>query len=489
MAPVRLFRIGVLVVLALAVSGCGAKKQPAASGGAEIVSANAPVFISIDSDLNSDQWQQVDKLLSKFPARPQLISMIRSSLKETGIDYERDVKPALGDEIDIVWLDFANGGSNAVAVTKPKDEDAFRRLIEKGNESGSDRVVSEEIDGWFVVSDTKQKVDLFRQEAEGDKLADSALFKDALDELPDEALVHVYARGKSIVEALQGGVPRMSPLRLGTGQRPEFLSAAFSAEGSGFRLVGAARAEETPKTKIEPFESKLLGDVPSDAVAFLAFRGGEEFERQMEELQRDGSFRQSLDELQRMLGFRIESLLDIFSHEVGFYVRPGSPFPEVTLLLDAPDEQEVVGRVNTTLDALTKALPTQPCHVPPQEAGVAVKCIDLGTIQLRTAGFDDKVVVTTGPDAVSKLRGDGLRLGDDDAFKSARDAAGLPKESAGFMWIDLEDGIPMILGLADASGTSIPAKIRANLEPLGSFLAWAESDGRTGSFTAFLQID
>ena len=65
----------------------------------------------------------------------------------------------------------------------------------------------------------------------------------------------------------------------------------------------------------------------------------------------------------------------------------------------------------------------------------------------------------------------------------------MPAESVGFMWLDLEDGIPMVLGLASASGESIPAEIRENLEPLGSFLAWADSDGRSGSFTAFLQID
>jgi hypothetical protein len=35
----------------------------------------------------------------------------------------------------------------------------------------------------------------------------------------------------------------------------------------------------------------------------------------------------------------------------------------------------------------------------------------------------------------------------------------------------------------------MPAEIRENLEPLGSFLAWADRDGRSGSFTAFLQID
>jgi hypothetical protein len=486
---VRVIRIALIVALALAVSGCGAKKQPAASGGAELVSATAPAFISIDSNLSSDQWQQVDELLRKFPIRSQALSSLRSSLEEdSGLDYEQDIKPALGDEIDLVWFDFADGGSNVVAVTKPKDASAFRRMVEKGNQHGPDTLVFEEKDDWFVLSDTQQNLDRFREEsASGDKLADDEVFKDALAELPDEALVHVYARGKSIVEAFKDFPGVASQLR--ADQRPEFLAAALTAEDSGFQLVGAGRVEAEPKFQIEPFESKFLSDVPADAVAFLTFRGGDEFERQMEEMKRDGSFGQGLGELERMLGFRIENLLDLFSHEVGLYVRPGSPIPEVTLLVDAPDEQEVLGRVNTTLQALTKALPTQPCHAPPQEAGVALQCIDLGVVQLRTAGFDDKVVVTIGQDAIAKLRGDGPRLGDDDGFASARDAAGLPDKSAGFMWLDLEDGLPLILGLAQASGQPIPADIRANLEPLGSFLSWAETDGRTGSFTAFLQID
>jgi Protein of unknown function (DUF3352) len=486
---VRAIRIALLVALALAVSGCGAQEQSAASGGAELVSATAPIFVSIDSNLSSDQWQQVDELFRKFPIRSEALASLRSSLEdETGLDYEQDVKPALGDEIDLVWLDFANDGSNAVALTKPKDAAAFRRMIEKGNakDNGEDPLLFEEMDGWFVLSDTQQKIDRFQAESEGDKLSDDEVFKDALAELPDDALVHVFARGRSIVEALQD-LPEMT-FQLGADQKPEFLSAALAAEGSGIRLVGAGRVEEEPKAPIEPFESKLLGDVPADAVAFLTFRGGEEFEQQMEKLQREGDFGPDLDEFERMLGFRLADLLDVLSHEVGLYVRPGTPLPEVTVLVDAPDEQEVLRRVNLTLRALTKDLPTQPCHAP-EEAGVPVTCIDLGVVQLRTAGFDDKVVVTIGQDAISKLRGDGPRLNDDEGFKSAQDAAGLPDETVGFMWLDLEDGLPLILGLAEAAGESIPADIRANLEPLGSFLAWGEADGRSGSFTAFLQID
>jgi hypothetical protein len=490
MSMMRALRLLALAVLVLTLLGCGADDQPGTAGGAEIVPADVPVFVSIDSDLRSDQWQQVDELLSKFPAREQLMGEVRSTMKEdSGLDYEDDVKPALGDEVDLVWLDLANGGENVVGLTKPKDEDAFQRMVEKGNSTGPDDLICEELDGWFVCADTRAKIDRFTAMSDDNKLADEELFKDALAELPDEALVHVYVRGQSITDALKDLDLPGSPLPLGAGQRPEYLSAALAAEGSGLRLVGAGRAAEATEGQAEPFESKLLDVVPADAVAFLTFKGGDVYEQQLGELEKNDAYRMGVREFERMLGIPLSSLLKLFENEVGLYVRPGSPIPEVTLLLEAPNEQAALERVNTAVKNLTKSIPAQPCHAPTEEAGVKVECVDLGEFELRTAAFDQKVVITIGQGAIAKLRGDGDKLADDEGFKDARDAAGMPDESVGFIWLDLEDGIPMVLGLASASGESIPAEIRENLEPLGSFLAWADSDGRSGSFTAFLQID
>jgi hypothetical protein len=489
MTMVRFFQIAALLALALALSGCGAKDQ-AATGGAEIVPASAPAFVSIDSDLSSDQWQQVDELLQKFPARSMLVNELQSSLKaDSGLDYEDDIKPALGDEVDLVWLDFENEGSNIVALTKPKDEDAFQRMLEKGNSTGPDELTCEKTDGWFVCADSQEKIDRFKAMPGGEKLADDELFNDALAELPDEALVHVYVRGQSIVDALKDFDLPGSPLPLGADQQPEFLSAALAAEGSGFRLVGSGRAANAPESRPEPFESTLLEDVPDDAVAFLTFKGGDEYQKQLDELEKNDAYRMGVREFERMLGVPLSSLLKLFENEVGLYVRPGSPIPEVTLLIEAPNEQEALKRVNAAVIALTKTVPAQPCHAPEEEAGVHVDCVGFENVELRTAAFDQKVVVTIGHGAIAKLRDEGDKLADDEGFNDARDAADMPAESVGFMWLDLEDGIPMVMGLAAASGGSIPAEIRENLEPLGSFLAWADSDGRSGSFTAFLEID
>jgi hypothetical protein len=489
MTMVRFLQIAALIALALALSGCGAKDRGATASGAEIVPANAPAFVSIDSDLSSDQWQQVDELLQKFPARSMLVNELRSSLEEdSGLDYEDDIKPALGEEVDLVWLDFENEGSNIVGVTKPKDETRFELLIDKANAESGSELTFGKVGDWYVLADSQAKIDRFTAMSKsGEKLADDDLFNDALAELPDEALVHVYVQGQGLVDALKSfGGMELGPFGA---EKPEFLSAALAAEGSGLRLVGVGRAAEAPKDQPEPFESKLLDVVPADAVAFLAFKGGDAYQQQLDELEKNEAYRMGVREFERMLGMPLSSLLKVFKDEVALYVRPGSPIPEVTLLIEAPNEQDTLRRVDTAITALTKSLPVQPCHAPTQEAGVEVECAGFPEFELRWAAFDQMVMVTIGQGAIGELRSDDDKLADDEGFNDARDAAGMPNESVGFMWLDLEDGIPMILGLATASGGSIPAEIRENLEPLGSFLAWADSDGRSGSFTAFMQID
>ena len=494
MQAVRLFRLALIGAAALALAGCGASDK-AASGGAEIVPANAPAFVTVDTDADSGQWSQIEELLEKFPDGDQAIRLLRASFEEDlKLDWEQDVKPALGEEIDIVWLDVKGQGENVVAITKPKDKDKFLAAVKKGNASsdppGDEPLIVGEHEDWLVLSDSQAKIDRFKQQVpEGDSLADDATYKDALAELPDDSLVAAFARGRALLQVVEdtAPLPGGSLFQLQAGARPEFIAAAFAAEDEGMRLVSASRTEVEAAAQAEPFESKLLADVPGDAVAFVAFHGGEGLDKQLQQLQGEAMAQGALKEFERMFGLKIDAITGLFKNEVALYVRAGTPFPEVTLLLEAPNEQEAL----TTVDDLLKRLPqAQPCQET-EQAGVAVKCVGFSGFSIRYAAFDGKVVVTTGPQSIEEIRSGGPRLADDDAFKSARDAAGMPDETAGFVWVDIEDGLPLVVGLAEASGGSaaIPQEFRRNLEPLRSLVAWADRDGRTSTAELFLAID
>jgi hypothetical protein len=492
MQVVRLFRLALIGAAALALAGCGASDK-AASGGAEIVPANAPAFVTVDTDADSGQWQQIEELLEKFPDGEQAIRFLRASFEDDlKLDWEQDVTAALGDEISLVWLDFKNQGENVVGITKPKDEEKFRAAVQKGNASepsGDDLIVGEYED-WLLLSDSQAKIDRFKQQVPtGGSLADDATYEDALAELPDDSLVTVFARGRALLQVFEdtAPLPGGSLFQLQAGQRPEFIAAAFAAEDEGMRLVAASRTEVEAAAQAETFESQLLDDAPGDAVAFLAFRGGDALNKQLQQLQGEAMAQGALKEFERMSGLKFDALTGLFKNEVALYVRAGTPYPEVTLLIEAPNEQEALA----TVDGLLKQLPlAQPCQEQ-EQAGVTAKCIGFSGLTIRYAAFDGKVVVTTGPQSIEEIRSGGPRLADDDAFKSARDAAGMPEETAGFVWLDVEDGLPLVVGLAEASGGSaaIPQELRRNLEPLRSLVAWADRDGRTSTSELFLAID
>src|SRR5437588_17680 len=62
---------GLGAALALLATACGGASNTSASGGsttagAAVTPASAPIYVSIDTDLSSGQWQSVDKLLDAF---------------------------------------------------------------------------------------------------------------------------------------------------------------------------------------------------------------------------------------------------------------------------------------------------------------------------------------------------------------------------------------------------------------------------------------
>ena len=97
-------------------------------------------------------------------------------------------------------------------------------------------------------------------------------------------------------------------------------------------------------------------------------------------------------------------------------------------------------------------------------------------------------MVSTSQDEIAALRGDGPRLDQDDAFEHASDQAGLPDETTGFGYVDLQAVIPLFLGLAPA--TPLPAdEVNEYLEPLGSVVFWGGKSGGVQDFSLFVGIE
>ena len=111
----------VLVVAALSLPavGCGEGSSPGAAG-ASVAPAATQVFVSVDTSFDSSEWEAGRSLLGKFPDGDRAVDWVLGELGGKGVDFEEDVKPALGPETDFVALDVAGDGK-VVGLTQPED--------------------------------------------------------------------------------------------------------------------------------------------------------------------------------------------------------------------------------------------------------------------------------------------------------------------------------------------------------------------------------
>jgi hypothetical protein len=473
--------IGACAAAVVLASGCGGDGGGAETEGADRVPASADLFAAINTDFEGEQWQTASDLLEKFPGGDLAVQSFLDSAEEDDVDFERDIKPAIGPELDIVIVEFPTGGAepDVVALTQPRDREKFDALMEKGDEPA----VYEIVDDWAVIAETQEAIDRFQQAAEEDTLGGSDAFEAAMDDLPDDALAKVYVNVRALseiadteaqvqTEELQECAPGGQASAFGAAVRAEqegvrFDAAAPTAGGEGFPTYAADLPEEVPSGALAYFSFNNLADPIRD---FLRCAG-----------ERNEDVDRGVAQLELALGVSLEEdILPLLENEGAITVYrggQGEQIPAVSLVLEVENETEAL----ETLDRLAGRADQFIGGVDVSETevdGVTAKRVTLpdGDFSLLYAVFDGKLVVTTAEAGIAALRADGEKLADDDVYEQALDAADAPDETTGFAYANLQASVDYVLALIDASGDQPPPpQIRDNLEPLQSFLLYGSS--------------
>jgi hypothetical protein len=186
-----------------------------------------------------------------------------------------------------------------------------------------------------------------------------------------------------------------------------------------------------------------------------------------------------------------EDIVPLFANEGALYVRKGSPFPEVTLVLEVDDERKAERVVDDLVAGLRRFTPELGSPEQTEIAGVQAKQVFISPpFSVFYAAFDGRLVVTSARDGIASLREEGDRLADDELFQGATDDAGMPDETDGFLYLNFEVGIPYALGLFETfSGETAPDEVSGNVEPLKHFMFYATEDGDVFKATAFLAVE
>lgn len=491
-----------LAALAFTGAGCGgggSKAKPGAAGApgsAEVIPASAPAYLSVNIDFDSDQLKQADALTKKFPGRAKALAQIRAELAKNGVDFERDVKPALGPEVGVAWLDFADDGDNVVGVMQPKDDARFAALVEKANKSDpDDKVFTAEVGDWTAVADSQAKLDRLKSVQNGAKLADDERFKEAFGDLPAEALVKAYANGPAILQAVRGSLPPGAATKgvlSGTPlEKLEWVTAATTAESNGIRIAAGAKTGKGGGT----YTSELVNELPAGAWAAVSFNDlASAFRKGLDSVSSTPGFESKRTQLEQAFGFSLENdLLPLFAGEGAVAVYPGaggSRIPTVDVVLKVKDEAKA-RRVLQRLTALARL------------SGVGgVRTVTVGGVratELRVTGSPvavyygvskGLVIATNSRSALGAIGGGGKKLADDPLFEAARSGAQAPDETIGFLYVNLHTVVPAMLDfIASAAPSQGLLEARANIEPLQSFFLYGSRDGDVTRAAGFVGIE
>jgi Protein of unknown function (DUF3352) len=472
----RLCLGAILACLALAAAGCGGSDSAATGGpgGASIAPKSAALYVTLNTDLDSDQVNQLEDLLEKFPDREKLLAEIQKGFAEEDLSWETDIKPALGETLDLVLLDVSRS-DDVVGIVKPADEAKLQALVTKGD----DPAVTRKVDGWTLIADSEAILDHFETARSKGTLEDDDAFEDAMDGLPDEALAKLYVNGVAATSALDeaGGAAATEKNRLTA------IALALGAESSGLKLDGAVTSDlEDDLASSEPYEAKLLDAAPEGALAFVSGNGYDQVDKTLRETPG------ALDQFKQMLGVDLEGVFGLFDGEFALWVGRGVPIPEVTFLAEVKDE----GAAMAALDKLAGLIP--PDAGAQRRAteidGVQAKQVVVEGFPITYATFDGRAIVTTRPGAISDVRdGGGDSLADDTDFKQAKEDAGMGDATFGFVYLNVEELAALAEGFAGFSGEEIPPEVDRNLEPLGSLLFHSGGKPEDLKLSAFLSIE
>ena len=289
-----------LATLGLIAGGCGSTSGGSGSDPASVVPDSSFLYAEATIDPSGSQEDAMRSILGDLPGsgapQARLEGLIRKAIKSdpsARVDWDKDIKPWLGDKVAGFVTGnaaaFASGDIPGAIVVTTTDADAARAALEKGKAPTSthrtyrdveyiletekgNKTAEGVVDGFLVAgSDAGMKAAIDAAKG-GNTLTDSDKFKNAVKDVPDERVGFAYADLGGLIQLASQAAGSQFPAgalfgRLLAG-KPIVITAraenqALVFEGAGPAGAGKAAADAGP----------LLEQVPAGSWAALAIPG------------------------------------------------------------------------------------------------------------------------------------------------------------------------------------------------------------------------
>jgi Protein of unknown function (DUF3352) len=489
--------IALTTAIALA-AGCGNDEE--SSSGASLAPAGSLVYGEATLRPEGDQKAALDDLVAKFPgeggAGDRIGRLMEKAFAESdsGLSYEDDIEPWLGDEAGFFVWKVAPGGEEADAalLVATDDEDATVEAVEKEggvrktDHGGHDLYVwSDEegaaavLEGWLVLGTPGGVKAAIDTAEDGETIEDEDRYQQTLEDAPEDRLGFVYVNMPALFREVEGtpGAAALGQFRR-MFQEPVLVTA--TAGEAGVRLEGTVPATLTTGFPIVAEGSGTAGELPGDSWLALAQPDlGKTIEGYMDlaggRAGGRGAFQQQLE---AMTGLDFDRDVVTWMGDWGAFVRGTSVAELEGAVVIETDDEAASGRFIDAVARLARQNAEPGLRVSPLELGGGGEGITArgGDLDKPVHLFqrDGKVVGAYGDAAAQDAIDPGETLADSPTFNQAEDALGDDYAISFFLAIE------PILALAESEGAASDEdwqEVKPYLEPLGALVSGARKDG------------
>jgi hypothetical protein len=432
--------IAVLVVGAIVVAAslAGGSEDAGGDEAVRLVPRNALVYVHATVEPNSDQWRYAGDVVRKLPTLSRLRRRALRSVSRgrAALDFDVSVRPWLGDEAALALLPEGRR-ANSLILLRVADQARARAFLRGAGRPREQRhrgvtvrsygdLATAFIDDFLAIGRpplVRAAIDTRGRRS----LGDETLFREAVGKLEtDDPIAYGYAPQQGVNRLLrqQGGlVARVGGLL----ERPGLRAAAAGvhAERGGLRASVSSILIPTAGDDARGFEASLTSEVPAGTIAYLGARGLDSIFDVLAEIGASGSVERVLGREVGSVGRRalLNALEPLLGRESALVVTPPASLPVISLVVANTSRKES-GEVVVALQPLLSRLlegPSEagqiPTLVPRRIDGVEGVTLRVSpSLEVTYAAFEDKLVVSTSPEGIRQLLGDGKALEDNPSF-------------------------------------------------------------------------
>ncbi|GAA1552862.1 hypothetical protein GCM10009804_07330 [Kribbella hippodromi] len=387
----------------------GGGKQPA-----EVLPGSAVAYARVDLNPSAGQKVAAIRFLMKFPSvkdqlglsgekddlRQKLFDLIKKSAGSdlADVDFDKDVKPWLGERAGVAALPPADGDREPVPVlaVQVKNQDAANKGMDKllaNEDKKPGRAFS---DGYMLLSKDQATVDSAVSAAKDSPLSKNAKFSADMDKLGEQGFVSAWADAKGLA-SITGKVD--SSQLAGLGNASTALALRFDA--SYVELKGIGNSDKSVKVNGAD-AGDLISKLPDTTAGAIALSGG------------DSLIDTAWQQLQQAGGENLTPMIDRIKQETGLTLPDDLKTllgKNVAVAMDKDSEQgpKIAARMETDP---SKAEPVV------QKLTSLLRERSDANIPIETAKDDKSYVVGTSKEYAEQVLKGG-NLGQSENFKQA----------------------------------------------------------------------